>query len=340
MTGRQLAVAVVATVVLAAPVAMAAGFISTPGPGTLPPRRSPTLTLRGSSHGRVGTTLRFAVRDRSGTGPVALRICATPPGGEPSCRRGAIPAGARATDVSVALPRPGGYAVSVAAGPAAPIVRHVWASHPSGRIVLYLAGDSEMQILDGDIAQDLAGRQVTVTSDARISSGLTKPAEFDWQREARRRAATLRPDVSVVFLGANDGFGVPGPGGGSRNCCDPGWSAGYANLVAEMTRPLLRGDAGRVYWILLPVPRPADFRSLFDAVNLGIREAARRLRGRVGLIDADAFFTPGGVYRDYMVYDGSGFTIHQPDGIHLSMVADEIAARLVVARLIFDNVIR
>jgi hypothetical protein len=107
-----------------------------------------------------------------------------------------------------------------------------------------------------------------------------------------------------------------------------------------MMRTYLRGGSGRVYWFVLPTPRPGNFQSLFQGVNAGIRAAAARFRGRVALIDAASFFTPGGRYRDFMTYHGHGFVIHESDGIHLSTAADQVAAGLVAARLLRDRVIR
>ena len=197
-----------------------------------------------------------------------------------------------------------------------------------------------MQILDTFISQALAPNGVGVTSDARISTGLTNSSFFNWQAEARRRASGLTPDVSIVFMGANDGFGVAGPGGHQVGCCGADWSAGYANLAAEMMRTLLRGGAGRVYWVLLPAPSPANFHAVFDGVNAGLRQAAARFPGRVGLIDLNGFFTPGNVYRNYMTYRGHGLVIHEADGIHLSAAADHVATMVIKQQLIADHVIR
>jgi hypothetical protein len=107
-----------------------------------------------------------------------------------------------------------------------------------------------------------------------------------------------------------------------------------------MMRTYLRGNAGRVYWFVLPTPRPSNFQSLFNGVNAGIRTAARSFPGRVGLIDSNAFFTPGNRYRDFMTYHGQGFVIHESDGIHLSTAADQIDASFVARALRSDRVIR
>ena len=197
-----------------------------------------------------------------------------------------------------------------------------------------------MQLLDDFLGQDLKSHGVEVTSDARISTGLTNSFFFDWQSHAAQEAASLRPDVTVIFMGANDGFAVRGANGETIPCCSPSWSAGYATLVARMMSTYLRGNAGRVYWFTLPTPRSGNFQSVFDGVNGGIRRAAKRFPGRVALIDANAFFTPGNRYRDFMTYQGRGFVIHESDGVHLSVASDTVAATLVVHQLLADHIIR
>ena len=305
---------------------------------------TPTCTRRpATSIGRrvqVGHSAKVAVRDRWGIGGMPFDVCVTAPGARRACRRKQLPAGTRRLVIRVPMPRPGGWRITVRTAYGYNATRLVWASHRNGRIRLLAAGDSEMQILDTFLGQDLQPYGVDVTSDARISTGLTNSFFFNWQTHAREDAAGLRPDVTVIFMGANDGFSVAGPHGHPVGCCGPAWSAGYANLVAQMMTTFLRGTRGRVYWFLLPAPRPANFQQVFDGVNSGIRQAAARFPGRVGLIDANAFYTPHNRYRDYMTYHGQGFVIHEPDGVHLSTASDRISATLVLHRLLSDHVIR
>jgi len=305
---------------------------------------TPTCSKRLVAHierrARVGRTIAIQLLDRWGIGGLPLTVCVTPPGGQRACTPGQIAPGQSRRVVDVPAPRPGGWQTSVQTIFGYTKRAVVWASHPDRRIRLLAAGDSEMQILDGFIAQDAARYGVDVTSDARISTGLSNSFFYNWPKHAALQAPRLRPDVTVFFMGANEGFAIAGASGQPVPCCSAAWSALYANLVAEMMRIYLRGDAGRVYWFLLPAPRPANFKSVFNADNAGIRAAAARFPGRVSLIDANAFFTPGNRYRDYMVYHGHGFVIHEPDGIHLSRAADAIDAVFVVRRLLADRVIR
>jgi hypothetical protein len=241
--------------------------------------------------------------------------------------------------ISLAAPRPGGWGVRVSMPSGGTSRAVVWASRPGGRIRLLAAGDSEMQEVDDFLAQDLRGDRVAVTEDARISTGLTNSFFFDWQAHARAQAASLRPDVTVMFIGGNEGFPIHEAQRRVVACCGRAWSAAYAGLVDRMMGTYLRGDAGRVYWFLLPTPSTGRFRSLFDALNAGIRAAAGRYPGRVGLIDANGFFTPHDRYRDFMSYRGRGFVIHESDGVHLSTTANDVAASLVVRRLLADRII-
>jgi lysophospholipase L1-like esterase len=297
------------------------------------------LQLGLARRARVGASIAVRVTDRWGIGGLPLTVCTTPPGSRRTCIPAQLAPGQGRLAVAIPAPRPGGWRISVETSYGFERSTLVWASHPGGSIRLLAAGDSEMQILDGLLARDLAGHGVNVTSDARISTGLSNPFFFNWPAHAAHQAPLLRPDVTVLVMGANEGYSVT-VGGHPVACCGAAWSAGYANLVARMMRTYLRGAAGRVYWFLLAAPRPANFRSVFDAVNAGVRAAAARFPGRVGLIDANSFFTPGNRYRDYMVYQGHGFTIHESDGIHLSAASDAVAATMVTRRLVADHVIR
>jgi len=78
-------------------------------------------------------------------------------------------------------------------------------------------------------------------------------------------------------------------------------------------------------------------RTFHDQARGGTR--LERFPGRVPLIDAAAFFTPGG-YRDYMTYNAQGFVIHESDGVHLSTASDAVAAQLVVHQMLADRLIR
>src|SRR3712207_7774556 len=51
-----------------------------------------------------------------------------------------------------------------------------------------------------------------------------------------------RPEATVVFIGANEGFPFEGPGGRSIECCSPEWAAAYATRARAMMDAYRRSE--------------------------------------------------------------------------------------------------
>jgi hypothetical protein len=213
--------------------------------------------------------------------------------------------------------------------------RDIRAANPGGRLTVLATGDSMIQIIDSFMELRIGSGPVRVRSDARISTGISKPSLLDWQAHAQEQASGLRPDVTVMFIGANDGFPMAG-----ADCCGPVWISEYARRTRHMMRVYARGGRGRVYWLLLPMPRGASFRTVYVAVNAAVRRAARGLDDDVRLIDLARVFTPGGRYRDSMEIGGKTVPVRQADGIHLNRAGASLAATLVIRALRRDRILR
>lgn len=201
------------------------------------------------------------------------------------------------------------------------------------RLRLLATGDSMIQIVDSYLKQRLGRRRgATVRSDARIGSGVSKPAMLDWVRKAGAQSSSFKPDVTVVFLGANDGFAI-----GGVPCCEQAWVAAYAKRVEAMMRSYLRGGRSYVYWLTLPTPRRASFVRIYSRVNVAIKRAAERVGGGARVIDVARVFTPGGRFRQSISFRGRTINARQPDGVHLSTAGASVAATLVMDRLRADD---
>jgi hypothetical protein len=276
--------------------------------------------------------VRLRLVDRWRLGGLAARLCVEPPGGPAQCRRERV--GSRAEATRFRALRPGGWRVvaSTQYGRAERVVR---ARKPGGGISLLATGDSMIQIIDGYLKVRLGPRGVRVRSDAHISTGISKPSLLDWQAQARRQAAS-KPDVVVMFLGANDGF----PMADAACCNNEAWIAEYARRARRMMASYGRGGRTRVYWLLLPTPRGGFFRETFPAVNAGIRRAAARARRDVRVIDLVEVFTPGGRYRDSMPVGGRVRRVRQGDGVHLNTTGASVAANVIIRTLRRERILR
>jgi hypothetical protein len=295
-----------------------------------------------SMHGRATTVsgVRVNLADRWRLGGSKLTVCAQAPLGLTSCTPATIPAGHPSVAFTLPALRPGGWTVTLKAPGQRAASSTVWVSNPNGQpLSLLAAGDSEMVDVGDYIDQLAAPHGVRGYADAKSDSGLENEWFFNWFNEAQRDIARYHPQVTVMFMGANAGFTI-GQGPHQVPCCGARWSQLYAQAVERLSAIFMQGQRGVVLWTTLPTPSSGSFKQIFDAVNNAERIAARKLPGRIGLVDANAFFTPGDVYRNTMTWGGSTFIIHQSDGLHLATGGDWAYARFVVEQLQADRFLR
>ncbi len=200
---------------------------------------------------------------------------------------------------------------------------------------LLVTGDSLSTPLDIEIARKLAdrGSGVEVTRDPHLATGISNAGLVDWSRLSTTQAADDHPDAVVMFIGANEGYSMPGPGGAQVSCCGPQWEAIFRSRVSQMMGNYLGGGAQRVYWLTVPTQRDPARKPIADDVNRAIEEAASAYGPAVRVVDLRPTFTPGDTYRDSISISGNQTIVRQSDGIHLNQTGASVAADLVLAAL-------
>jgi lysophospholipase L1-like esterase len=203
---------------------------------------------------------------------------------------------------------------------------------------LLVTGDSMAMPLDTQTARKMADSDpdVDVQRDPHVGTGISKSGLVDWGRLSTEHVDKRHPDAVVVFIGANEGFPLPVPGGDKVDCCGPDWAAAYANRVRRMMNTYRQGGRARVYWLTLPIPRDGDLADVARAVNAAIEVAAEPFRAQVRVLDMTSLFTPGGKYRDAMTVGGRRQIVRDPDGIHLNDTGAGLAADRVLAAIRAD----
>ncbi len=204
---------------------------------------------------------------------------------------------------------------------------------PRALDTLLVTGDSLAMPLDVEVARELAdsGEDVEVERDPHVGTGISKTGLLDWGKLSTEHVAEREPDATVVFIGANEGFPMPGPDGEELDCCGPEWAAEYAYRVRRMMNSYRQGGEARVYWLTLPLPRDRDLAEVARSVNAAIRVAAEPYRAHVRVLDMTELFTPGDRYRDAMEVDGRRQIVRDADGIHLNPDGAQLAAEQVLA---------
>jgi lysophospholipase L1-like esterase len=193
-----------------------------------------------------------------------------------------------------------------------------------------VTGDSLSMPLDAEVARRLEGEGIEVIRDPQVGTGISAAQVGDWGSISVRQTREEEPDAIVIFIGANEGFPLPEPGGGDVQCCGSDWAAVYASRVRLMMDTYRQGGEARVYWLTLPAPRDEDRQETARVVNEAIEVAAQPYRVHVRVLDMVELFTPGGEYRDSMEIDGEDKIVREADGVHLNGEGAELAAQAVL----------
>jgi len=201
---------------------------------------------------------------------------------------------------------------------------------------LLVTGDSLVQPLDVELARRLAPDGVRTERDAHLGTGISKTDLLDWGLLSSQQVRDTSPEAVVFFLGANEGFSIPGAGGKDVVCCGAPWAALYATRARRMMETYRRRGAARVYWLTLPLPRDPRRQQIARVVNKAIEVAAQPFRSQVRVMDMTEVFTPGNRFRAAMTVGGRSTIVRDADGIHLNDAGSRVAAGLVVTRLRAD----
>ncbi len=198
---------------------------------------------------------------------------------------------------------------------------------------LLVTGDSLSTPLDSELARRLAPDGVDVIRDPHLGTGISNSDVVDWGRLSASQVARDHPDAVVVFIGANEGYGLPGPNGEDIFCCGADYAAAYANRVRQVMNTFRQGGDAKVYWLTVMTPRDPDQAGVVKLVNASIRVAAQPWADQVRVIDTVPIFTPGERYTDSIPVDGRDTIVRESDGIHLNDEGSSIAADLVLDRI-------
>jgi lysophospholipase L1-like esterase len=197
---------------------------------------------------------------------------------------------------------------------------------------LLVTGDSLATPLDIEIARKLAdqGAGIQVTRDPHLATGISNSGLVDWGQLSTSQAADDDPDAVVVFIGANEGYAIPGPNGTQVSCCGPDYEAAFESRVGQMMDNYLDGGVERIYWLTVPTQRDPARKPIADDVNRAIGQAAADRGAAVRVVDLIPTFTPGDSYRDSIEIDGKQTIVRESDGIHLNDEGSALAADLVL----------
>ena len=197
-----------------------------------------------------------------------------------------------------------------------------------------VTGDSQAQFLGQRLDDQAPPGMIEVETVARNGTGLTNPAFFNWEVNARQELEGRDPDAVVMAIGGNDGFNVQTSEGSLYNPGERGWETEFARRVAVVSAVLSGGAERPVYWVPPPTARDKELNRIFASQN---RAVARATEAVPALRYVDVFSTlSGGRYSNELRIDGRRVLARQPDGIHFTLEGAVAPARLILDAMAED----
>jgi uncharacterized protein len=204
---------------------------------------------------------------------------------------------------------------------------------PARPLELLVTGDSEASFVGERLIDQGPADLLDVETVARNGTGLTNPAFFNWELNARQEIESRDPDAVVMAIGGNDGFNVE-VDGELYGPHDPEWETEYARRVAVVMRELSENGRRPVYWVPPPTARDDDFNAIYAAQNRAVEQAARAVPGARYV---DIYNTINdGKYSDELTIDGRRVLARQSDGVHFTRDGAVLPTRLILRQMARD----
>lgn len=290
------------------------------------------LELEAPRSAPPGSRVAVAVTDRWALGDVTPRLCVRSPAGHAVCRAVRFGAGARA-ERRFRITRDGRWGLDLALGrirTRATIAAGLAPGERQERPTLLVTGDSTAQGLEVALGDRLR-RSVELVADFRPGTAIGH--DWDrWPRIAAGQAARYRPRVTVISIGATEGYPMQLRDGTTVPCCEEPWRAEYVRRAQAAMRSFTRGGRGYGLWLTLPAPEDPRRAAISAVINEVTARAAAAVPNTV-VVRIDRVLSPGWRFRRVVRYQGRRRVVRMPDGIHLTPAGAAIATDVVLRAL-------
>jgi uncharacterized protein len=202
----------------------------------------------------------------------------------------------------------------------------------AGPIRLVEIGDSLGVDLGEAMESSWPATSARLTMAARGDTGLSNRAYYNWPTVLAGLLANTRPQVVIVFLGAND---LQSMVAGSTILYDgtPAWNAEYAVRVTAVISESVRSGA-RVLWIGEPVMQTAFINAGMARLDGIAERVVARYPDDAAYLSSNSVLAPDGSFSFYARgLTGGQVQVRTPDGVHLMPAGAELLAAAVAKAL-------
>lgn len=202
-----------------------------------------------------------------------------------------------------------------------------------GKCSVLLIGDSlGNNLAYGMIGQLADSRNVTFTRTAKASTGLSNPWFYNWHNTLATFLKTYKPNLVIVFLGANDrqDYVVQGV---TQHFGTEAWKKTYQSNITKIASAATKSGA-YVLWVGMPIMKPYNYAKGETLIDQQFALTVPKTPGAIYLPTRAFTADSAGNYRQNAIVNGKSAQLRGEDGIHFTSMGQQVLATYVINSII------
>lgn len=201
-----------------------------------------------------------------------------------------------------------------------------------GKCTILFIGDSLGDNLASGVINQLKGTSgLKLVNLTRSSSGLSNSWFYSWPKELPAMLTKHKPDLVVMFIGANDHQDIRSKGKNLRFGSKP-WVAAYSSDVKKIVDQSTAAGA-TVAWFGLPSMRSVAFGNYMKVMNETVQSVVPAVKDFTYVPTWEYLSTSKGKFLEYAKVNGSRQRLRGQDGIHFSSTGQKVLGAFAVVKI-------
>ena len=166
---------------------------------------------------------------------------------------------------------------------------------------------------------------------AKASTGLSNSWFYNWPNNLKTMLKYDKPNLVVVFLGANDRQNMK-VDGKILTFGTTSWKRAYAASITKVTN-LATAAGSYVLWVGLPIMKPFNYNAGMAVITSLYAKSVPAVAGGSTVAIWNYFADSRGNYRAYARVNGVNTKVRGTDGIHFTQVGQNVVATYVIKKI-------
>ncbi len=172
---------------------------------------------------------------------------------------------------------------------------------------------------------------ITLVVKTTLATGLTNAWFYNWPQHLKKFLSQYRPQLLIVFLGANDEQAMV-VNGQAAPFDTRAWRSKYSSNVSTVIKEAAAAHCV-VMWVGMPIMNPFGYRQKMQVVNSIFSDASQKIPDATFVSTWKFMADARGNFRFNARVNGKLQPIRTADGIHLTYMGQNLLATYVVTQL-------